>query len=233
MAFGAILGQRPGVQSVNNVLPDVQGNVVLNAENVGAAPAGYGLGATGQGTKITTASDVDGIQKNGWYALWADSNVDIGGYINSFFNLFVLMYNDKYGVQTIYMPNGESLIRAMNNNIWNPWEWVNPPMTAGVEYRTTERYNNLPVYTTIIDGGAIPSANSQKFVKHNKAVKQIVRYAISTNAYGTAVPGFSFSGSTPQDVSIYGGANQNGVFLAVKSLNWTQFNWWVQIWYTK
>lgn len=112
-------------------------------------------------------------------------------------------------------------------------EWVNPPMVPGVEYRTTERYNNLPVYTAIIDGGAIPSTNSQKFVKHNKAANQIVRYDISTNAYGTAVPGFSFSGSVSQDVSIYGGANQNGVFLAVKSLNWTQFKWWAQIWYTK
>ena len=112
-------------------------------------------------------------------------------------------------------------------------EWINPPMAAGEEYRTTERYNNLPVYTAIIDGGAIPSTNSQKFVKHNKAVNQIVRYDISTNAYGTAVPGFSFSGSVSQDVSIYGGANQNGVFLAVKNLNWTQFKWWAQIWYTK
>ena len=112
-------------------------------------------------------------------------------------------------------------------------EWINPPMAVGVEYRTTERYNNSPVYTAIIDGGAIPSTNSQKFVKHNKAVNQIVRYDISTNAYGTAVPGFSFSGSVSQDFSIYGGANQNGVFLAVKNLNWTQFKWWAQIWYTK
>lgn len=27
-----------------------------------------------------------------------------------------------------------------------PWEWVNPPMVVGVEYRTTERYLSKPVY---------------------------------------------------------------------------------------
>ena len=30
--------------------------------------------------------------------------------------------------------------------IWYPWEYVNPPMLLGVEYRTTERYQGKPVY---------------------------------------------------------------------------------------
>lgn len=29
-------------------------------------------------------------------------------------------------------------------------EWLNPPMVAGVEYRTTERYNGLPVYAKLL-----------------------------------------------------------------------------------
>ena len=29
---------------------------------------------------------------------------------------------------------------------WGEWEYINPPMVYGVEYRTTERNNGLPVY---------------------------------------------------------------------------------------
>ena len=226
MAFGAILGQRPGVQSVNNVLPDVQGNVTLDAENVGAAPAGYGLGEDSSKSVGTWNaanqngfyySGLGGPDSNGYYGVVVSGQYSVNEYAQ-------LVWNSG---------NGAMAVRHYRRNAYTPWEYITPPMATGVEYRTTERYNNLPVYTAIIDGGAIPSTNSQKFIKHNKAANQIVRYSISTNAYGTAVPGFSFGGSVSQDVSIYGGANQNGVFLAVKNLNWTQFKWWAQIWYTK
>ena len=226
MAFGAILGQRPGVQSVNNVLPDVQGNVTLDAENVGAAPAGYGLGEDSSKSVGTW----NAANQNGFYYS------DLGGpNSNGYYGVVVSgQYGaNEYAQLVCSSENGAMAVRHYRRNAYTPWEYITPPMTTGVEYRTTERYNNLPVYTAIIDGGAIPSTNSQKFVKHNKAANQIVRYSISTNAYGTAVPGFSFNGSVPQDVSIYGGANQNGVFLAVKNLNWTQFKWWAQIWYIK
>ena len=33
-------------------------------------------------------------------------------------------------------------------------EWVNPPMVAGVQYRTTERFNGKPVYVKLINCGA-------------------------------------------------------------------------------
>lgn len=227
MAFGAILGQRPGVQSVNNVLPDVQGNVALNAKNVGAAPSGFGLGA---GATLIEGWNL--ALKNGFYR--SDKNTPDGD--GNYWSGIVVNHSETLAHQLVWKTWGNIVImatRKITNTTHEEWEYITPPMTTGVEYRTTERYNNLPVYTTIIDGGAIPSTNSQKFVTHNKAANQIVRYSISTNAYGTAVPGFSFSGSTPQDVSIYGGANQNGVFLAVKNLNWTQFKWWAQIWYTK
>lgn len=34
-----------------------------------------------------------------------------------------------------------------DNGNWQPVEWINPPMTLGTEYRTTERYLGKPVYT--------------------------------------------------------------------------------------
>lgn len=39
---------------------------------------------------------------------------------------------------------------------WQPWEWENPPMAVGVEYRTTERFLGKPVYVKVFDCGLIP-----------------------------------------------------------------------------
>lgn len=36
--------------------------------------------------------------------------------------------------------------RRMTDGAWGEWEYINPPMQAGVEYRTTERWGGKPVY---------------------------------------------------------------------------------------
>ena len=46
------------------------------------------------------------------------------------------------------LPEGETLSRSM--------EWQNPPMSLGVEYRTTERCEGKPVYAKRVDCGALP-----------------------------------------------------------------------------
>ena len=48
-------------------------------------------------------------------------------------------------------------VRCFFNGVWTPWEWKNPPMALGVEYRTTERYNGKPVYAKLISIGALPN----------------------------------------------------------------------------
>lgn len=45
---------------------------------------------------------------------------------------------------------------------WQPWEWVNPPMLTGVEYRTTERYLGKPVYCKVVDCGTVPAVGASK-----------------------------------------------------------------------
>ena len=44
-------------------------------------------------------------------------------------------------------------------------DWLNPPMQLGVEYRTTERYQQVPIYTKAVNFGAAPNATS-KTVEH-------------------------------------------------------------------
>ena len=45
---------------------------------------------------------------------------------------------------------------------WTPWEYVNPPMKLGVEYRTTERYLGKPVYVKLIDCGNLPNGTTKE-----------------------------------------------------------------------
>lgn len=42
-------------------------------------------------------------------------------------------------------------------------EWINPPMVSGVEYRTTERYNGMPVYARLMVGESLLNKNEETF----------------------------------------------------------------------
>jgi hypothetical protein len=47
------------------------------------------------------------------------------------------------------------LERYKEGNTWGEWEWVNPPMAVGVEYRTTERYKNVAIYKKVNSNGDV------------------------------------------------------------------------------
>ena len=57
---------------------------------------------------------------------------------------------------------------------WQPWEWVNPPMQLGVEYRTTERYLGKPVYAMAVDCGATPNATTKDVIIKSSGVEELV-----------------------------------------------------------
>lgn len=46
------------------------------------------------------------------------------------------------------------------NGVWQPFEWVNPPMKLGVEYRTTERYLDKPVYKKLVRVTSVPAGDT-------------------------------------------------------------------------
>ena len=76
---------------------------------------------------------------------------------------------DQYVVQTIWTGyqawRGCYVKRIRVQGVWQPWEWVNPPLIPGVEYRTTRRWNKRPVYEKSINTGAL-SAGTTKSVAH-------------------------------------------------------------------
>lgn len=132
-------------------------------DNIGAAPSGYGLG--GDAKVLTSDDDVNTIGASGWYG-WVNNSVPrnaIG--VTSLTIMRVDAYSSGVKVQTLYgATDGVEFImqplvarRMIYGSKIGAWEWVNPPMQIGVEYRTTERYLGKPVYTKVIDFGASPN----------------------------------------------------------------------------
>ena len=123
----------------------------------GKAPAGYGLGTKSKW--LTSNDDLNNIYQGGFY-YWYGSNVpaNIPTGIN-YAGMFVIARSSTEFVQIIYAMAGSlnysnaELRRTAYNEVWYEWEWVNPPMALGVEYRTTERYMGKPVYYQRISYG--------------------------------------------------------------------------------
>lgn len=124
------------------------GAVVLGATDVGAAPTGFGLGG------ICVNTDWNNATANGWYAGKINGNWWVG--VVSTYGGSVALFIHQRVYQVAYSDSGEFMvsmerkgydITGNRNYTWTEWEYINPPMMPGVEYRTTERSGGLPVYT--------------------------------------------------------------------------------------
>lgn len=144
------------------------GSGAITAGDVGAAPSGFGLG-TNEPESISKIEEVDNFLVSGWRRVYlTDGNTigdsNLGTLFSSAGDRCVqhtfFFYYSRYGAVELrrqrYYTGGVG---------WTPWEWVNPPMILGVEYRTTERYNGKPVYAKAVNFGAMPN-NSQASVAH-------------------------------------------------------------------
>ena len=150
--------------------------------DIGAAPAGYGLGVT---VKDITASDLDSTTSNGWYRI-ANDSLTIGGYTFSDWHIHVSKYSTKYVVQEMYTLNGYKAVRLCQNGTWHE-EWENPPMSVGVEYRTTERWNGKVVYTKLVNYGGMPAQTTYS-VAHGCAATNILHHCAVNETQGMPIP---------------------------------------------
>lgn len=117
------------------------------------APAGFGLGE--KEAKLCTDCNSLDLFKSGWYR-WHEvcKNAPF---------LYGVMRADCRGaecVQTAYCITGSNYgicARRIISQNSDPteWEWINPPMRAGVEYRTTERYMGAVVYKKVNSNGDV------------------------------------------------------------------------------
>ena len=142
----------------------------------GKAPGGYGLG-----TGAVPIDDYNNAVNNGWYRGGANYPSKIS-YAN-----YGMVRVDSVGqikFQTFYAgETGNAMISpfmAIRKSgdygaTWSEWEYVNPPMLLGVEYRTTERYLGKPVYVKVVDFGA-GANNTEKSVEHGASNAIVIDY---------------------------------------------------------
>lgn len=143
--------------------------------NIGTAPDGFGLG--GSATLLTSADNLDALMKTGWF-YYNTSNAPQGTLptaLTPYATLILVSAAGNTCVQEAYDPTDSGFHgTVLRRTIYGvgtgakiyPWEWVNPFMQLGVEYRTTERYNGQPVYCKLVNFGALPNA-TRKVISHN------------------------------------------------------------------
>ena len=121
----------------------------VGAGLAGKAPAGYGLG---ENAAACPNSDCNQAVNSGWYTV-SGSNTANGPGENGV--MLVLRRNSSciWQYHFSYSANPSVRRRMCISDAWHAWEWENPPMALGVEYRTTERWNGKAVYTKLIDCG--------------------------------------------------------------------------------
>ena len=70
-----------------------------------------------------------------------------------------LQYGLTNALQFSAYASGETYaLREKIQSVWGDWEYINPAMRAGIEYRTTERYLDKPVYVKVVDCGKCPES---------------------------------------------------------------------------
>ena len=150
--------------------PVQSGGVAASLAN--KAPAGYGLGAA-----AAPVTDLNQAVLSGWYSCAGSSN----GPSSNFYGW--LLVSSRTGAGGMIRQDAwnalgqpDHFVRYAVDGVWTPWEYVNPPMQLGVEYRTVERYNGKPVYAKAINFGQAPNATHKEVSHGIENFSQLVSY---------------------------------------------------------
>lgn len=202
------------------------------AAEVGAAPGGLFVGAYSVSASATDA-DIDTMLTS-VLSVMGNSEIKYISFTNSASstslpNGYWTMKIDKFTstmaiveATNKYTSIYAKLVRAYSNESWQSWEWVNPPMKPGVEYRTTERVNGKPVYYKMVDCGTYPN-NAVKEVAHGASNIQFIYVADATTYSGDTI-------SLLPNVSVWAGLT---VVKVKTTENLSVYKLWVTIKYTK
>lgn len=153
-----ILQGKDIVSSVNGK----KGEVHLLASDVGAAPAGYGLGEGGKAFFPTSEAELNNMLDEiistmphgatGFYRIYDNSAAVWGG--NCMFTT-ISKFDNTYATADFrsYAFTTSRLFKTRNAAGWHSLEWLNPPMEVGKEYKTAEKWQGKSVYVRAYDLG--------------------------------------------------------------------------------
>lgn len=201
------------------------------------APSGYGYGGIVPYYGVSVGESVDDFIDN-MTANWKDGEVrQIRLYDGNFYANSMLLTVFKYSANaTIINGMTGDKFQVSKNKIsgaWNPWEWVNPPMVLGVEYRTTERYEGKPVYTLLFNAGLMADGK-QVDIPNLTASYMIIRRNETFNN-GLPLPWFYSYGNKNIKVEYNKSSSENKYYAIFDSHSDIGANYTVniQLWYTK
>lgn len=140
-----------------------RGEVSFDTIPAQLAPSGYGLGGGGVYPSSLGLSNAN-IARGGFYR-W-DSAGTSDGFPFQYGSMLVSpRTKDSSSFQLAFCHAGtyQGVIaaRQYSSTSNNAWEYLNPPMVSGVEYRTTERYAGKPVYIRQIYFGTLPNTGNK------------------------------------------------------------------------
>ena len=144
--------------------------------------------------------------------------------------LTIIKQLEAYGVikAVRYYTNTQVLEwnRLIYNTVWSSWDWVNPPMVPGVEYRTTERWQGKPIYTKLIDCGALPSVGTIKNIALGNSGISNVFLVYGTLSSEDALPykNYATSSSGTTNISIHIDLSCTKSNIKLSSVVWNEPN---------
>lgn len=189
---------------IGNVKP-VKGKDYLTQEDIDGlgsyfAPQGFGLGGSGRGFDI---KDIDNFKQSGWYYSSDANGYNVDGVPMYYILLRVDSWWETAGfntvVQTVYY-DGLEARRFCQLDGWRPWEWVNPPMEVGKEYRTTERYMGKPVYVKVVDCVGCPGTEVKAVAHNTEGVVESIISAVGRVSGTRLFPSSVIGGTMKLDI---------------------------------
>ena len=202
-------------------------NWLPTAAEVGAAPTGYGLG---EQAFNAPGNDANQITKCGFFRAYV--NTPTGDW-------WTIQQEDLYGdgKYMIQKASCYGYIHALHaermviNGSFYEWEWVNPPMILGAEYRTTERWDGKPVYTKLLNFG---TATDYATVSLGIAgTCTIIRQEGTLTDAGIVIPYNEFGGSNSFNILTAVNAGEWRCTFRVGSNYSGRFTLALQAWYVK
>lgn len=210
--LGLVKGMDGRTLSLNGIQPDANGNLVVGAADVGAAPDGYGLGK--QAGATIGPGNIDTTLLNGTYYYYDNAFNALIPNISSGMGILDVSSDTRFIRQTFHSHLGGYIARrhTLPDSVeWESWEYVNPPMIPGIEYRTTERHHGNPVYVKLISAGALPnnSVKTVPVVEDVATVQYLVYVSGVDRETGQILPSGAFGGDSTRQVMV--GGNKHGI----------------------
>lgn len=171
--------------------------------NIAAASDGFGLGKSAYGLPSVNPSNIDACTAAGWYYYYDSAYGSLAGLSFSGGIFVVPSFTDtlQYFFPRGSSPNpGTYAVRKLAGDTWTEWDINNPPLTLGVEYRTTERYLGKPVYYQLLNCGSAPSQGASKAIDLPAGSTDQTLVQASMSYYGITFPKYDESGTVSMAV---------------------------------